>query len=109
MNFLELTQKLTGPIEERTEKNASMRSDDFGHDCQKLLEFESQALQIAADDVATLLQLVKAQAVALDEAREALQGPANCGNCGGCRDASTRAVSRLIALAQRLEGKGGEG
>lgn len=42
-------------IRERTEKNANLSSDDFGHDCQALLLAESNALQIAAEDVRQLL------------------------------------------------------
>lgn len=46
-------------IKARTEKNASLRSDDFGHDCQTLLVAESDALQVAADDIASLVDEVE--------------------------------------------------
>ena len=45
-------------IKERTEKAAAWRSDDFGHDTHALLVAESEALQIAADDIVYLLETV---------------------------------------------------
>ena len=42
-------------IRERTNRNANLTSDDFGHDCQKLLLAESDALQVASADIARLL------------------------------------------------------
>lgn len=50
---------LLGEIRERTEENANMSSDDFGHDCQELLVAESQALQTASIDIAALLRALE--------------------------------------------------
>ncbi len=57
-------------IRQRTERNASLRSDDFGHDCQALLVAESEALQVAANDIEHLLALVEWQQRALTYAQQ---------------------------------------
>lgn len=57
--------KLLAEIRERTERNAGLRSDDFGHDTHALLLAESEALQVAADDIERLLRIVDVQREAL--------------------------------------------
>lgn len=46
-------------VRARTERAASWRSDDFGHDTHALLLAESEALQVAADDITRLLAIVE--------------------------------------------------
>ena len=59
-------RKKIAEVRERTEKNASLRSDDFGHDCQALLVAESSALQVAAGDLDKLYQALELALGALD-------------------------------------------
>jgi hypothetical protein len=61
-----MTNQKLKEIRARTEKNASLRSDDFGHDTHALLLAESDALQIAADDIAYLLSLCDKQSRAIE-------------------------------------------
>lgn len=50
-------------LKERVDKAANMRSDDFGHDCSKLAEWESSELQVYAWE--TIPRLIAALELAL--------------------------------------------
>lgn len=71
---------LLAEIHGRTEMAASWRSDDFGHDCQALLEAESNYLQKAADDLARLIKACEIMAKALEqiESMKAMTRLADC-------------------------------
>lgn len=59
-------------VSERAENSLSMGSDDFNHDCQALLEWESKELQHWLEiDIPKLLQIISVM-------REALKYCANC-------------------------------
>lgn len=59
-------QKLIAEMRARTERNANLRSDDFGHDTQALLVAESEALQVAAYDLALALDALEVYERALE-------------------------------------------
>ena len=54
-----LARQTLAEIRSKAEKSASMRSDDFGHDCDALLRAESAALQVVADDLAKALKIIE--------------------------------------------------
>lgn len=54
-------------IKERAEKANSMRSDDFGHDCDALLRAESDALHtLAGVDIPALISVIETLSEALE-------------------------------------------
>lgn len=58
--------KSLADIKDRIQKWQNWRSEDFGHDCQALLEAESEALGEACDDLTKLINVVEKQKATLE-------------------------------------------